>query len=158
MALDGTVLAALTYELDRTLTGGRISKIAMPEKDEILLTVKNNANNYRLLISAGASLPLMYLTEGNKPSPMTAPGFCMLLRKYIGTAKILGVAQAGLERVVTFSLEHRDEMGDISHKKLIVELMGKYSNIIFTGEDGIIIDAIKHIPSHISSHREVLPG
>ena len=158
MALDGIVLAAMASELDGLLTGGRISKIAMPEKDEVLITVKNNANTYRLLISAGASLPLIYLTDENKPSPLSAPGFCMLLRKYIGAAKILKISQPGLERILCFDLEHRDELGDLSEKKLIVELMGKYSNIIFTDRDHMIIDAIKHVPSHVSSLREVLPG
>ena len=81
MALDGIVIAHLTKELQEALTGGKIAKIAQPENDELLLTIKNFKNQYRLLISAGASLPLIYLTSENKPSPMTAPNFCMLLRK-----------------------------------------------------------------------------
>ena len=158
MALDGITIAALTREFDETLTGGRISKIAMPEKDELLLTIKNNSQTYRLLISAGASLPLIYISPESKTSPQTAPSFCMLLRKYIGTAQILSICQSGLERIITFELEHRDEMGDISTKRLIVELMGKYSNIIFTDDCDTILDAIRHVPAHVSSLREVLPG
>ncbi|MCC8085341.1 MAG: NFACT family protein, partial [Clostridium sp.] len=80
MAFDGITIASLVHEFKNTLEGGRISKIAQPEKDELLIAIKNNKENYRLQISASASLPLIYLTAGNKPSPMTAPGFCMLLR------------------------------------------------------------------------------
>ena len=84
MALDGTVMASLTAEIGNRLEGGKIAKIAQPEKDELLFTVKNQKNTWRLLISASASLPLLYFTEQNKQSPMTAPNFCMLLRKHIG--------------------------------------------------------------------------
>ena len=88
MALDGIVISSLVKEFNETLTGGKIAKIAQPENDELLLTIKNFRNQYRLLISAGASLPLIYLTGDNKPSPMTAPNFCMLLRKHIANGKI----------------------------------------------------------------------
>lgn len=158
MALDGTVICALAHELDSLLSGGRISKIAQPENDELLLTIKNQKDTYRLTISASASLPLMYITEQNKLSPMTAPNFCMLLRKHIGNGKILKVSQPGLERIINFDIEHLDELGDIRQKRLIVELMGKHSNIIFCNDDGTIIDSIKHIPAYMSSVREVLPG
>ena len=84
MAFDGITVAAVVQELEHTLVGGRISKIAQPENDELLLTIKGNEGQKRLYISASASLPLIYLTNENKPSPMTAPGFCMLLRKHIG--------------------------------------------------------------------------
>lgn len=89
---------------------------------------------------------------------MTAPVFCMLLRKHIGSARIVSVTQPGLERIIQFELEHLDELGDLCRKKLIVEIMGKHSNIIFCKEDGTIIDSIKHVPAHVSSVREVLPG
>ena len=112
----------------------------------------------RVLLSASASLPLIYLTDSNKPGPMTAPNFCMLLRKYIGSGKILRVWQPGLERIVHFEFEHYDELGDLRRKDLILELMGKYSNLIFCDEEGTILDAIKHIGSLTSSIREVLPG
>lgn len=158
MAFDGITIANLVYELKEKLEGGRISKIAQPEKDELLITIKHNRENHRLQISASASLPLIYLTQKNKPSPMTAPNFCMLLRKHIGSAKILSIGQPGLERIIQFELEHLDEMGDLCRKRLIVEIMGKHSNIIFCREDGTIIDSIKHVPAHVSSLREVLPG
>ena len=158
MALDGIVICAMTNELDTLLTGGRISKIAQPETDELMLTIKNEKKQYRLLISAGASLPLIYLTETNKPSPMTAPNFCMLLRKHISGGKLLRIWQPGLERIINFEIEHLNELGDLCRKTLIVEIMGKHSNIIFCREDGMIIDSIKHISSQVSSVREVLPG
>lgn len=158
MAFDGITVAALQHELQQALTGGRISKIAQPETDELLLTVKGKESNYRLFLSASASLPLLYLTDTNKPSPLTAPGFCMLLRKHIGGGRITAVTQPGLERILCFHIEHLDEMGDLCHKKLIVELMGKHSNIIFCDEDDRIIDSIKHISANMSSVREVLPG
>ncbi|MBQ3786109.1 MAG: NFACT family protein, partial [Lachnospiraceae bacterium] len=91
MAFDGITIHALTKELNDTLAGGRISKIAQPESDELLITVKAQGANHRLLISADPSLPLLYFTASNKPSPMTAPGFCMLLRKHIGSGRIIKV-------------------------------------------------------------------
>ncbi|MSS63071.1 Rqc2 family fibronectin-binding protein [Velocimicrobium porci] len=158
MALDGIVISNLVCELQETLIGGRINKIAQPEKDELLLTIKNNREQHRLLISAGASLPLIYLTKENKPSPLTAPNFCMLLRKHLNSAKILDISQPEMERIIEFKIEHLNELGDICIKYLIVELMGKHSNIIFCDNKKVIIDSIKHISGLVSSVREVLPG
>lgn len=157
MAFDGITVAALVKELSDTLTGGRIIKIAQPEKDELQLQIKNY-DTYKLLVSADASLPLLYLTEDGKQSPMTAPNFCMLLRKHFNSARILKISQPGLERIVDFTVEHLNEMGDVCQKHLIVELMGKHSNIILTDEEGIIVDSIKHVSAMVSSVREVLPG
>ncbi len=159
MALDGIVIADVVHELREALLGGRINKIAQPEKDELLLTIKGQAREpYKLLLSAGAGLPLIYLTENNKPSPLTAPNFCMLLRKHLNSAKLLDITQPGLERIINFKIEHMDELGDLKIKYLIVELMGKHSNIIFCDENLVILDSIKRINQFISSVREVLPG
>ena len=158
MAFDGITIANITKELHETLTGGRICKIAQPESDELLLTVKNNGSQYRLMLSADASLPLVYLTGSGKPSPLTAPGFCMLLRKHLQNARIVNIAQPGLERIIHLELEHLNELGDICRKKLIIEIMGKHSNIIFCDDRDKIIDSIKHISGMVSSVREVLPG
>lgn len=158
MAFDGITIANIVNELNKELLGGRIYKIAQPESDELLLTIKNNSTQYRLLLSADASLPLVYLTESNKPSPMTAPGFCMLLRKHLQNAKIMRIAQPGLERIIHLELEHLNELGDVCRKKLIIEIMGKHSNIIFCDDTDKIIDSIKHISGMVSSVREVLPG
>lgn len=158
MAFDGITIANIATELNGTIVGGKINKIAQPEADELLITVKNNRTQYRLFLSANASLPLVYLTGENKTAPITAPNFCMLLRKHIGNARILSVSQPGLERILIFELEHLNELGDLCRKKLIVEIMGKHSNIIFCQEDLTIIDSIKHISANMSSVREVLPG
>ena len=158
MAFDGITIAAMVQELHRNLDGGRFNKIAQPESDALMITGKGANGQRRLLISASASLPLIYFTDKNKPSPLTAPNFCMLLRKHIGSARISSIRQPGMERVVEFELEHRNEMGDPCKKFLIVELMGKHSNIIFCDENRMILDSIKHVSSHMSSVREVLPG
>ena len=158
MAFDGITIANIVSELNHTIVGGKINTIAQPEADELMITVKNNRTQYRLFLSASASLPLIYLTGENKQGPLTAPNFCMLLRKHIGSARILSVTQPGLERILIFELEHLNELGDICRKKLIVEIMGKHSNIIFCQEDDTIIDSIKHISANMSSVREVLPG
>ena len=158
MAFDGVVIAALTSELNHTILGGRISKIAQPETDELLLTIKNNKETYKLILNASASLSFLYLTEENKISPLTAPAFCMVLRKHLQNGKIISVTQPGLERIVKIEIEHFDEMNDLCSHTLIIEIMGKHSNIVLVNKDSIIIDSIKRIPAHISSIREVLPG
>lgn len=158
MALDGITLHCLAHELNSSLQNQRIGKIAQPEKEELLFTFKIPGQTRRLLLSANASLPFACFTSENKPSPLTAPNFCMVLRKYIGNGKVLSVTQPGLERVLCFSIEHLNEMGDPGVKYLYVELMGKHSNIIFCDENNIIIDSIKHISAQMSSVREVLPG
>lgn len=167
MSFDGMVIANLVTELDSLLTGGRITKIAQPEKDELLLTIKQSKgieqgktvrSQHRLVISVNPSLPLLYLTEENKNSPLQAPTFCMVLRKHLNNCRITAIEQAGLERVIRLSLEHLNEMGDLCTKSLYVELMGKHSNIIFCDEHDTVIDSIKHISLLVSSVREVLPG
>ncbi len=159
MAFDGVVIANIIDELRKNLLGGRINKIAQPEKDELILTIKGGEHGQcRLFLSAGAGLPLIYLTEKNKPSPMTAPNFCMLLRKHLNGARILDITQPGFERIVNFKLEHLNEMGDLCIKYLIIELMGKHSNIIFCDDNMVILDSIKRINQFVSSVREVLPG
>ena len=162
MAFDGIFVSALVAELQDKLIGGRIYKIYQPEVDEICLVVKNRTEEgnttHRLVISADAGIPLIYLTEKVKENPMVAPNFCMLLRKHIGNGRITDICQYGFDRIVEISLEHLDDMGDLCTKKLIVEIMGKHSNIIFVDSEGMIVDSIKHISHMVSSVREVLPG
>ena len=158
MAFDGITISNIVKELNDTILNGRIAKIAQPENDELLLTIKPAKGQVRLVISASASLPLIYLSRDNKPSPMTAPNFCMLLRKHIANGRIVGISQPSLERIIRFEIEHLDELGDLCRKSLIVEIMGKHSNIIFCNEKGMIIDSIKHVSAQMSSVREVLPG
>lgn len=165
MAYDGLVVSATVTEFRTQLIGGRIAKITQPERDEIQLTIRNQKDNCKVQISVNPSLPLCTLTEETKPAPITAPAFCMALRKHIGNGTILDVRQPdqqlqadGLERVIIFTIEHMDEMGDLGKRELAVELMGKYSNIILLREDHTIIDSVKHISASQSSVREVLPN
>lgn len=165
MAYDGLVVSATVTEFRTQLIGGRISKITQPERDEIQLTVRNQRDNCKVQISVNPSLPLCTLTEETKAAPITAPAFCMSLRKHIGNGTILDVRQPdqqlqqdGLERVIIFTIEHMDEMGDLGRRELAVELMGKYSNIILLREDHTILDSIRHISASQSSVREVLPN
>ena len=157
MAFDGITLACMVQELSEKLTGGRITKISQPENEEVLLTIKGTEGQHRLFISASASLPLIYLTKENKPAPLTAPNFCMVLRKYLQGGRVVEVLQPGLERVVQIKVEHLDEMGDRCIRVLCFELMGKYSNLILCDEKNIILDSLKHVSSVMSSVREVLP-
>lgn len=159
MAFDGITTNCIMQELNHLLAGQRISKIAQPEREELIFTFKAlNEGSNRLLISANASLPFLYMTKENKTSPLNAPNFCMLLRKYIGNGRISAISQPSMERVLCFTIEHLDEMGDPAVKYLYVEIMGKHSNIIFCDKDGQIIDSIKHVSGQMSSIREVLPG
>ena len=155
MAFDGIVIAGLVHELNQTILNTKISKIAQPENDELLLTCKGSSGQFRVSISANASLPFLYLTDTNKTSPLQAPTFCMVLRKHIANGRIISITQPHMERIIHLKIEHLNEMGDICHKTLVIELMGKHSNIIFCDEDGTMIDSIKHVSSAVSSLREV---
>ncbi len=157
MALDGITISCLVHEWNSLLVGGRITKISQPEADELLLTIKNY-DTYRVQLSASASLPMACITDTTKPAPLTAPNFCMLLRKHLNSARILEISQPDLERVIRIKIEHLDEMGERRIKWLMIELMGKHSNLIFCDEELRIVDSIKRISSFVSSVREVLPG
>ncbi len=158
MAFDGIVISNIVKEMNDRLINGRIYKVAQPENDELIITIKNNKEQYKLLLSASASLPLLYFTNETKPNPMTAPNFCMLLRKHLNNGRIIRIYQPDFERIVHIDVEHLNEMGDLCTHTLIIELMGKHSNIIFVNNDNMIIDSIKHVSSQMSSIREVLPG
>ena len=158
MAFDGITISSIVNELNDTINGGRLYKISQPEADEILLTIKTQSCQYRLVLSANASLPLAYLTDDNKPSPATAPNFCMLLRKHLNNGRIISITQPKLERVIDFVSEHLNELGDLCRKHIIAEFMGKHSNIILCDDNNTILDSIKHISAQTSSVREVLPG
>lgn len=158
MAFDGIVIAGLVEELNQSVLNMKITKIAQPENDELLLTCKGKEGQKRISISASASLPFLYLTEENKTSPLQAPTFCMVLRKHIAGGRIMKISQPHMERIIDIEIEHLNEMGDLCRKTLVIELMGKHSNIIFCDEYGTIIDSIKRVSSAVSSLREVLPG
>ena len=158
MAFDGTVIRALANELSQNLENGRISRIIQPEKDEIMLTIRGIGNDKRLLISANPSIPLICFVNENKAAPDNSPAFCMLLRKHILNGKIISVTQREFERAIKIEIEHLNEMGDMGKKYLIIEIMGKHSNIILVDDKDIILDGIKRITPEISSIRNVLPS
>lgn len=158
MAFDATIVRCLVNELSQKITGGRIDKIYQPEKDEITLGVRTYENNYKLTFSASSAHPRAHFTAVSKKNPQTAPLFCMLLRKHIGGGKITDITQTGFERVIKIAVESYDELGDLTTKYLIAEIMGRHSNIILTSQDMKIIDCIKHVDFTVSSVRQLLPG
>ncbi|MBE6717969.1 MAG: fibronectin/fibrinogen-binding protein [Ruminococcaceae bacterium] len=158
MAFDAGMVAALANELDIRLKGARIDKIQQPEKEEIVFTLRAERENVRLSISSGANNPRVNLTSITKENPVSAPMFCMLLRKYLLGGRILGISQYDFERLIEISIECRDEMGFLCTRYIVVEIMGKYSNIIFCDENKKIINAIKPVDFTTSSKRQVLSG
>ncbi len=158
MAFDALAIHRLIEELEPLLVGGRIDKVYQPENDEILLGIRTFEHSYKLTVSAASGNPRVHLTEKQKSNPKTPPMFCMLMRKHIGSGKIVGIRQVDFERVIIFDIESYDELGDLSVKHLIAEIMGRHSNIILTNKDMKIIDCVKHVDFTVSSVRSVLPG
>ncbi len=158
MPFDGIVTKCVVSELSEIITSGRLEKIFQPEPDEIIIHLRSKGKNMKLLLSAGVSYPRIHITEASPENPAIAPAFCMLLRKHILGGKITGVTFNDFERVIGIDIEAMDEFGDILPKKLIIEIMGKHSNIILINDTGKILDSIKHVDSSVSSLREVMPG
>jgi len=158
MAFDGFVTHNITKELNNTLMQGKIDKIYQPEKDEITISVRTFDGTYRLLLSAATANPRFHLSDATRQNPINAPLFCMILRKHLTGGKIIGIKQHGFDRIVRFDIECYTEMGDLTQKSLIVEIMGKHSNIILIQSDNKIIDSIKHVDFTTSAVRQVLPG
>jgi len=158
MAFDGIVISNIVKELKDTIVGGRIGKVTQPEKDEVILTVRNHRTNYKLLLSSMASMPRLHLTETNKTNPITALNYCMLLRKHLIGGLILSITQPNFERIVVIEIQNLDDMGETCYRKLIIEVMGRHSNIILTDENNMILDSIKRIGAQVSSVREVFPN
>ena len=156
--MDGIAVAAVTAELAAALTGGRIEKIRQPRPDEIVLAVHKEKNHPKALLSANAGSPRACLTQSQKESPLAAPLFLMVLRKHLGGGKVVAVRQMGLERILCLDIESMNEMGDKTVKTLILEMMGKHSNLILTDDKGTILDSIKRVGPDKSSVRLVLPG
>jgi len=158
MAFDGVVIASIIHELKDKILGGRIGKVNQPEKDELILTIRHNRVNHKLLLSSMASMPKLHLTQTNKTNPITAPNFCMLLRKHLVGGVIKSISQPNFERIVEFEIENFDELGVLVTRRLIIEIMGRHSNIILTSEDHMIMDAVRRVGAQISSVREVFPN
>jgi len=157
MAFSGIVLASVMQELKSKIIEGRIEKIYQPEKFEINFLVHRN-NIYRLLISAHPVYSRIHLTEGEKENPLSPPTFCMLLRKHLSGGRILKIEQEGLDRILRLTVRTRDEFDLIEEKILLVEIMGKHSNIILLDEDEVILGSIKTVTEAVSRHRTVIPG
>lgn len=158
MAMDGLVIHAVAQELQACI-GGRINKIYQPSDNDILLHIRTQGINQRLLISANPTYPRMHLTENQFINPADAPMFCMLLRKHCESGMIEAVEQIGLERIIHLHIRQRNELGDIQLKKIVVELMGRHSNIILLdSETNTVLDGIHHVTPAISSYRIVMPG
>lgn len=157
MNIDGLSLAPLVSELNTTLTGGRIDKVFQPDSYSLLLWVRQPGENLRFLISANPERPKLLITTEAPENPAVAPNFCMLLRKHIEDGRIATIEQHSLDRIININIDVRGERGRIITKRLVVEIMGKYSNIILL-QDNTIIDALKRVNAHVSRHRQVLPG
>ncbi len=158
MALDGFTLSNIIYELKSNIIGGRVDKVYQPEKDEIILQIRNKGNAYKLLLTANASSPRLHFTSIQKENPINAPLFCMVLRKHLSSGKIIDITQPKFERIVNIQVESINELGDYSVKTLIFEIMGKHSNIILIDDKNNILESIKHISFDKSSVREILPS
>lgn len=158
MSYDGLVTKAITFEIKKLLLGGKIQKISQPSKNDVVLNIYSVGKSYKLLLSANNNEARVHITEKKYENPISPPNFCMVLRKYLNQSKIVEIEQYKMDRVIIFHISSVDEMGfDISNK-LIVEIMGKYSNIILTDENYKIIDSIKRVNFKMSSVREILPG
>ena len=156
MAFDGIVTKAIVTELQE-LVGSKIDKVHEPDKNTIVLGLYSQGKNYALNICIDAHNCRLNLTTHTKPNPLVAPNFCMLLRKHLIGGKISNISMQGLERIVNIEIETINEFNEIENKTLILELMGKHSNIILKNQNDIIIDAMRHIASN-NSYREILPS
>lgn len=159
MPFDGIVTSNMVWELNSLLSNGKIEKIYQPESDEITLHIRANGVNYKLLISSSSSYPKLHLMSSSKNNPPSAPNFCMFLRKHIQGGRISLIVQRDFERIVEIHIESYNELGYPSMKKLIVEIMGKHSNIILIdAESNKILDSIKKISVDVNRYRQILPG
>ena len=158
MALDGLVIHSLACELKTKLVGGKVDKIHQPESDELVLYIRNNKENFRLVLSSSASNPRVYIAnQYKKENPIKAPMFCMLFRKYIQGGIITDICQIDFERIIKISVESFDELKEKTTKDIYIEIMGRHSNIILT-QNNKIIDSIKRIPPSVSRVRQLLPN
>ena len=157
MPMDGLTLGFMARELQNTLLDGRIEKVSQPEKDMLILTVRAQGQNHKLLLSAAPSFARAHLTQGTYPNPADAPMFCMLMRKHLQGGRLTALEQLGGDRVLKITIENKDELGDSAQREMYLELMGRHSNLTLV-KDGKIIDAIRHVSGDMSRVRQALPG
>ena len=158
MSFDGFVTRCVADELSRTILYGKIYKIYQPERDEIIMSIRTRGGTYKLLLSASASNPRIHLTKIQRENPMTPPMLCMLMRKHLSGGIIKDIKQSGFDRVIRIFIETRNELGDLCRKSVIIEIMGRHSNIILVDENNKIMDSAKHIDFTVSAVRQILPG
>ena len=158
MALDAICLAAIVEELSKTLIGGKIDKIYQPGRDEVVMAIRGAGQNVKLLLSANPSHPRLHFTEAVRENPAEPPMFCMLMRKHLTSARILKINQPPLERLVEFTLECLDELGDRVERKMILEAMGRHSNLILLDGEGRITDCLRRVDADMSAQRQIMPG
>lgn len=158
MAFDGIFLNAIANEIKSKATNAKVDKIYQPQKDEIILSLRCFGENIKLLLSANGSAPRLHFTALQKENPLSAPMFCMVLRKHLAGAKLVDVLQNGIERVLFLVFDCYDDFGEQVQKNLVIEIMGRHSNIILLNNENKIIDAVKHIDFSVSAHRQVLPS
>ena len=158
MPMDGVMLGFVARELDQKLRDGRVDRVIQPERDEIHLLIRAQGANHRLVLSASANAARVHLSQHAKTGPMEPPMFCMLLRKYLASGRVQAVRRVAGDRILEIEIQALSEMGDPVTRTLVVEIMGRHSNIILRGADGRILDAARHIGEDISRVRQVLPG
>lgn len=164
MALDGALLRQIKHELEGCLIGSRVDKIHQFSREEMVFVLRlrepaaDGSRSAKLYLSAGADSPRLHLTSSSFENPKSPPMFCMLMRKHLGSAKLLEIRQVGLDRILHLIFETRNEMGDLIELTVAIEIMGRHSNIILIDENGRVIDSIKRIDDTMSSVRPILPG
>ena len=158
MPLDALCLSGVVHELQNALSGAKIDKIYQPGRDEVVLALRAPAGNVKLLLSANPSHPRAHLTQISRENPDKPPMFCMLLRKHLSGARLLELVQPPMERVVDLRLEALDELGDRVERRLVLEAMGRHSNLILLDGEGRIMDCLRRVDSDMSARRQVLPG
>jgi predicted ribosome quality control (RQC) complex YloA/Tae2 family protein len=158
MPLDAVTITALTRELRDRLVGAKIDKVQQPERDIFILSLRSAAGNQRLLLSAGVGTARVHLTDASFENPQMPPMLCMLLRKHLQGARIAALTQPDMERLVVLELDALDELGVPVRKRLVLEMMGRASNLILVGPEGHVIDCLRRVDSELSEKRQVLPG
>ena len=158
MPFDALFLTAVRRELETELAGCRIDKVQMPQRDTVILSMRGAAGGGRLLLAASPNRPRIHLTAEPAENPAQPPMFCMLLRKHLTGGRLHSIEQPEMERLLTLTFDCTDEMGLAARKRLILEIMGRNSNLILTGEDGRIIDCLRRVDFEMSEQRQVLPG
>lgn len=158
MAFDGMFLYLLSHELEQKIIGARVDRIHQPTREEVIIALRWKGGSGKLLLSANAGGTRIHFTEAAPENPKQPPMFCMLLRKHLGSARLMRLEQEGMDRTLRLVFESVNELGDLVELTLVLEIMGRHSNIILVDQNGKIIDAVKRIDAEMSSVRQILPG